>query len=197
VDLYTPVAQTGPGVVSEYRLKYAANFDGVFATILTAPNFGFIDSNVNRNVIETQPFTGTSVRIVFDPVTYGIVDNKSFWLQFFPVTDGVEGAGGAPTLVLPDEARFGTGIVIIQGSAPGIAPLQLDFPRRVQDLNITNEDGASNLLVGTEDGGPLSAVLPLIGSQNFGLLGAQGSIYVKGDGGPVAFSARFTLAFPR
>jgi hypothetical protein len=192
VDFYTPVVAGVDG----YRIKWASNFDGVFATIITSTNIGFLDDNVNRNVIETQPTTGTSVRIVFDPTTYAIPDGNSFWLQFVQVIGGVEQTPGAPTLVLPDSARHGVGMVVIQGGAPA-APLQLDLPMLMQDFRITNEDGAANLFFGTEDGGPMTTIYPLLGVQNIGYLGTQGSIYVQGDGGVVPFSATFTLAFPR
>jgi hypothetical protein len=183
--------------IDEYRFKFALNFDQVFATFLTSPNSGFLDDNVNRNTIDTQPTTGTDVRIVFDPSTYAINDNRHFWLQFFPVTNGIEGVGGAPTLVLPDGAHYGTGIVVIQGEAPNGSTLQLDLPRRMEDFRVTNEDGVNNLLVGTEDGGPMTTILPLVGVQNIGYSGEQGSLYVEGVGGDVPFSATFTLAFPR
>lgn len=196
VDILAP-SQNSVGVVDEYRFKYAPNFDQAFATILTSPNIGYIDPAVNRNVIETQPTVGTHVRIVFDPTTYAINDDQHFWLKFFPVTNGMEGLGGAATLVLPDKAHYGTGIIVIHGNAPNGVSLQLDLPRSMQDFRIINEDGANKLLVGTEDSGPMAAILPLIGIQNFGLLGSQGSLYVKGVGGNVPFSAMFTLSFPR
>lgn len=195
VDLVTPVHVT-PGSIHEYRLKFALNFDQVFATFLTSSNVGHIDSSINRNVVDTQPTTGTSVRIVFDPSTYAINDNNPFWLQYVLVTDGVEGTPGAPTLVVPDAIHYGTGVIVIRGDAPAAAPLQIDLPRKMTNFQITNEDGANNLLVGAEDGGPMTAVLPLVGTQAFNYGAAQGSLYVQGDGGDVTFSAAFTMAFP-
>lgn len=190
VDLYTPFVQG----VDVYRLKWATNFDQAFVTFLDSTNIGFIDDNVNRNVIETQPTSGTWVRIVFDPTTYNIPDDVSFWLQLARVVGVVETVG-APTLILPDAALHGTGMVIISGSAPA-NPLQLDLPRRMEDFRFVNEDGmgGNTLYIGTEDGGPVMSVLPAVGVQNLGFRGAQGTIYVSGD---VAFSASFTHAFPR
>lgn len=192
VDVYTPYVAGVDG----YRLKKATNFDAVFAAFLTAPNTGYRDPSINPNVIESQPTTGTSVRIVFNPATYAITDTTSFWMQLARVVGGAEVLVGAPTLILPDSYLHGTGIVTIAGSAPGTV-LQLDLPRRMEDFRITNKDGANNLLVGTEDGDPMMAIPAKMGVQTIGFRGAQGSLYVKGDGGSVAFTATFTLAFPR
>jgi hypothetical protein len=191
VDLYTPFVQG----IDVYRLKWTTNFDQAFVTFLDSTNIGFIDDNVNRNVIETQPTSGTWVRIVFDPTTYNIPDDVSFWLQFARVVGGLETVVGAPTLILPDAALHGTGMVVISGAAPA-NPLQLDLPRRMEDFRFVNEDGmgGNTLYIGTEDGGPVMSVLPAVGVQNLGFRGAQGTIYVSGD---VAFSASFTHAFPR
>jgi hypothetical protein len=191
VDLYTPFVQG----IDVYRLKWTTNFDQAFVTFLDSTNIGFIDDNVNRNVIETQPTSGTWVRIVFDPTTYNIPDDVSFWLQLARVVGGLETVVGAPTLILPDAALHGTGMVVISGAAPA-NPLQLDLPRRMEDFRFVNEDGmgGNTLYIGTEDGGPVMSVLPAVGVQNLGFRGAQGTIYVSGD---VAFSASFTHAFPR
>jgi hypothetical protein len=191
VDLYTPFVQG----VDLYRLKWNANFDGVFVDFLDSTNIGYLDPAININVIETQPTSGTWVRIVFDPTTYNIPDGASFWLKLARVVGVVETVVGAPTLVLPDEALHGTGMVVISGAAPA-NPLQLDLPRRMEDFRFVNEDGmgGNTLYIGTEDGGPVMSVLPAVGVQNLGFRGAQGTIYVSGD---VAFSATFTQAFPR
>jgi len=193
VDFYTPVVDNVDG----YRIKWATNFDaGAWTTVLTSTKVGYIDPAVNRNVIETQPTTGKDVRIVFDPATYSIPDTSQFWLRFYPVIGGVEQTPGAPTLVLPDSMRHGVGMVVIQGTAPSAAPLQLDLPTLMQDFQVTNED-AANLFLGTVDGGPMVTILPAVGIQSIGLWGSQGTIYVQGDGAAVNFSAVFTLAFPR
>lgn len=188
VDIDTPL-QAG---VDGYRLKWATNFDGVFASALTSTRNGFIDDNVNRAVIESQPVTG-KVRIVFDPDTYSITDTSAFWLQFVPVTGGVEGTPGAATLVLPSTANHGVGVVVIAGTAPNAAPLQLDLPGLMQDIRFTNTDAANPLLVATEDGGPQMSFLFEQGVEGLTMLGTQGSIYVQGGTGDVDFSASFTL----
>jgi hypothetical protein len=151
VDLYTPFVYG----VDLYRLKWAQNFDGAFTAIINSTNVGFIDSNVNRAKVETQPTTGTDVRIVFDPTTFAIDDTKSFWLLFVPVTGGVEGTPGAPTLILPESAHKGLGLVTIAGNAPAAA-LQLDLPFLAADLRVHNEELTNYVFLGSEAGGPAS-----------------------------------------
>lgn len=192
VDIDTPKVYGQEG----YRFLYDTNFDGAFATALfTATNIGFIDDAVDRGAAGTFPVTD-KVRVVFDPDTYSIDDTKSFWLKFVPVVGGVAGTPGAATLVLPSTANHGIGDVVIDGVAPNGTMLQIDLPL-VQDLRFTNLDAGNNLLVATEDGGPTTAILPEVGEQTVGIYGTQGTIYVGGSGGTVAFSASFTLAFPR
>lgn len=197
VDFYTPFVYGVDG----YRIKWAQNFDGVFSDIITSTNVGFIDGNVNRNVIETQPTTGKDVRIVFDPATYSIDDSKSFWLKFVPVTGGIEGSPGAPTLVLPDAAHHGVGLVIIHGEAPNAASsagsLQLDLPMLMQDFRAHNESMTKALYISTEESGPEVQIPKSTDIQSIGLVPTQGSIYVRGDSAVVPFSLAFTLAFPR
>lgn len=205
VDLITPFTYGVDG----YRLKWAANFDAAFTTFITSSNVGFVDPAVNRAVIDSQPMggftglanSGRNIRIVFNPASYSITDTSAFWLQFVPVTGGVEGTAGAPTLVLPDSANHGVGITTIHGSAPsGVASansLQLDLPRLSEDFHIYNEDGANSLFVSTEQSGHETQVKPSPAEQMHMLRGTQGSLWVRGGGGAVVFSARFTLAFPR
>jgi len=196
VDIDTPKVYGVDG----YRLKWAANFDAAFTTFLTSTNIGFLDDAVNRNVIETQPVTG-KVRMVFNPATYSIPDASAFWLQFFPVIGGVEQTPGAPTLVLPDSAHHGLGLVVIHGDAPNGATsansLQLDLPMLMQDFQVHNEDTAQDLYISTEAGGPEIMIAKSTNMQSLGFLPTQGTIYVRGGGGAATFSLSFTLAFPR
>lgn len=191
VDMYIPVVYG----VDFYRVKWATNFDTAFTTIINSTNVGYIDPAVNRNVIETQPTTGTYVRIVFNPATYSITDTAQFWLQYVPVTGGIEGTASAPTLILPDASRHGIGIVAIQGDAPTAGPLQIDLPTGMQDFRIHNEDGANDLYIGFIEGGPVTTIIP--GEFSLSYFGVQGSLYVQGETADVPFSATFTLAFPR
>jgi hypothetical protein len=200
VDFYTPLTQ---GLdTAGYRIKWAQNFDGAFTAIINSTNVGFLDPNVNRNTVETQPTTGKDVRIVFNPTSYSITDTSSFWLQFAQVTGGVETLVSAPTLIMPDSALKGQGIVTIAGNAPSGASsansLQLDLPFVMQNFQIINQ-GTGTLCVSTEAGGAEMQVYPdSTGNSPYTTVwGSQPSIWVRGVGASVAFSATFTLAFPR
>jgi hypothetical protein len=200
VDFYTPLTQ---GLDQfGYRIKWAQNFDAAtFTAIINSSNVGFLDPNVSRYKVESQPTTGTDVRIVFDPASYSIDDTKSFWLQFARVVGSSEATVSAPTLILPDSALKGQGIVTIHGSAPqassSAGSLQLDLPFLAQNFQIHNEDAANSLYVATEAGGPEQQLGPSPIFQYEMVRGSQPSLWVRGGGGAVAFSATFTLSFPR
>lgn len=199
VDLMVPVTAN----VAEYRLRWAQNFDGVFAQIIAAPVWGFYDDTIDRAKIDSQPSTGVGVRMTFNPVTFSITDTKSFWIQLWhlPVGGGPEVAVSAPSLVLPESAHHGVGIVTIQGNAPTGATsadaLQLDLPRLMQDFRIFNKDAGVSLFVSTEELGPEEEVKPAPADQYTSLSATQGSLWVRGGGAPCPFSATFTAAFPR
>lgn len=199
VDFYTPLTYGVDG----YRLKWAANFDASFTTFITSTNVGFVDSNVPQYVYESQPTTGKDVRIIFDPTTYSIPDASSFWLQFVQVIGGVEqtSATSAPTLVLPDSANKGVGIVTIHGNAPNGAStansLQIDLPYLMSDIRIRNEDSSNFLFVSSEQGGAEQQLKADTFPQYQSLSATQGSLWVRGGGAVVAFSATCTAAFPR
>lgn len=203
VDFYTPFIYG----VDTYRIKWATNFDAAFTAIINSSNVGFLDPAVNQQALDVQPLGsmtatgGRAVRIVFDPATYSIPDTSSFWLQYVPVTGGVEGTPSAPTLILPDSANKGVGDVTIHGSAPSAVnsagALQLDLPFLMQNIRIHNEDGTNSLFVSTEQSGPEQQLKPDTFPQWQSFYGTTGSIWVRGGGGAVAFSAVMTLAFPR
>lgn len=182
VDVWTPKVAGVDG----YRLKWGANFSSAPATIITSTNAGFIDDNVNRATVETQPLNG-QVRIVFDPTTYAIPDGNSFWLQFVPVTGGVEGTPGAMTLVLP--ANMGNqSLIVIAGTPTGTQ--QLDLPT-IRGIKIQN---AADITVRTESGGAAFTVPgSTVDVHDLAYLGMVSSLYVTGG----AFSMTATLAFPR
>lgn len=193
VDLLTPVV---PGVTT-YQIQWAQNFDGVFAPLFSCTNIGYYDQNIPRNKTELQNTSGF-VRMTFDPTTFSIDDTKSFWLQLWENGAAVS----APTLLLPDALNKGIGVVTIQGNAPNGAgsanSLQLDFPTMMQNIQITNNDAANDLFVSTEMGGPEVPIGPKLGFYAYSTIYAsQGSIWVRGGGGAVNFSATSTLAFPR
>jgi len=201
VDFYTPT-QAG---VDGYKLSWATNFDATPTDFLTSTNVGYLDPKVNQAVVDTQP-TGGMVRIVFDPASYSIPDTSSFWLVFTPMTGAVPGTASPPTLILPDSANKGVGIVTIQGEAPSATAstgsLQIDFPALMQDFRIHNEDTTNYLFVATEAGGAEQQLRPDTFPQYTNITGTQASIFVRGGtpalaGAKVKFSATCTLAFPR
>jgi hypothetical protein len=182
VDLWTPKTAGVDG----YRLKWGANFSSAPTTFLTSTNVGFRDSNVNPGLVDSQPL-GEQVRIVFDPTTYSIPDTTSFWLQFVPVTGGVEGTPGAMTLVLPPNMG-NTSSIVIAGTPTGTQ--QLDLPM-IRDIKMQN---AAAVSVSVESGG---AVFTVPGSttdeHSLGFLGQVSTLYVNGG----AFSLTASLLFPR
>jgi hypothetical protein len=202
VDFYTPFKY---GLdTAGYRIKWGQNFDtAVPAMIINSTNIGFLDDNVNRNVIETQPTTGTDVRIVFDPTTYSIDDSKPFWLTFAQIQGAAEVLVSAPTLILPDSANKGVGLVTIRGTTTAsLTPQQIDLPFLMADFRIHNEEPTNYLYVATEAGGPEQQLRPDTVPQVTSLNATQGSLYVRGAtaagaGVAVTFSASFTLAFPK
>ena len=199
VDMMVPLTAG----VEQYRLKWAQNFDGAFAQIIGCSNAGFYDDTIDRGKIDSQPSTGTSVRMTFNPATFAIDDTKSFWLQLwhFP-PGGPEVAVSAPSLLLPESAHHGIGIVTIQGNAPNAATsagaLQLDLPRIMSDFRVFNQTAAAaNLYISTEQSGPEQEVRPPPAAQYTPFIPSQGSIWVRGGGAIVPFSATFTMSFPR
>lgn len=202
VDLLIPRTSS---TVDGFRIQKASNFDGSFTTMFTATNTGYVDPAINPWMIDAQNIGassfGPSVRVVFDPATYSLVDTKSFWLRYVPVTGGVAGTAGAPTLVLPPTANHGLGINVIRGQAPSgadsTASLQLDLPRLMHDFRIHNEDATNPLFVSFEQDGAEVQLKAGAEEQMTSMFGTQGSLWVRGSGGAVNFSATFTAAFPR
>lgn len=184
VDFWTPRVAGVDG----YRLKWSSNFAGgsALTTIITSSNVGYIDDNVNRAVVETQPLNG-QVRIVFDPTTFSIPDGNSFWLQFVPVTGGVEGTPGAMTLILPPNMG-NTSQIVIAGTPSGTQ--QLDLPM-IRDITVQN---AASITISTESGGAAFTVPgSAVDAHSLGFLGQVSTLYVTGG----AFSLTASLAFPR
>jgi hypothetical protein len=199
VDVVVPIVAG----VDKYRLKWNANFDGVFAQFIDSSNVGFLDAAINQAVIEVQQTTGR-VRIVFNPATYGIPDAQHFWMELWHVAPGgAETQMSAPSLVLPEGAHHGIHQVTIHGFAPNGADvthsLQIDLPRLMSDFRIHNEAviGGNNLFVASEENGAEQQLQPDTFPQYTSFSSTQGSLWVRGGGGDVPFSAIFTMSFPR
>ena len=199
VDIVTPFVYG----VDLYRLKWAVNFDTAVPTaFIDAPNIGYIDDAVDRNTLEVHQ-TRDMVRIVFDPNTFSIPDNVACWLQLARVVGGLETIVSPPTLLLPDAAHHGVGVVVIAGTAPsGLSvanSLQIDLPRLMSDIRFVNMDSGRVLYVATEPGGVEIAIHPStsVGATSLTLQGTESTLLVRGDGAAVDFSAALTLSFPR
>jgi len=194
VDFVTPLVAGQEG----YRLKTASNFDGSFTTLLTTTNTGYVDPSVDLR--QQNVHTGNIVRMLINPVTFSLSDTSPFWLQYVPVVGGVEQTPSGLLLVLPP--TYGTSILAIAGNAPSGATqansLRLDFPRLVTDLHIHNEHASADLMVAFDVGGPEIKIQgPLKDPQFSSIHGAHDSIWVRGSGSVVPFSATFTFANPK
>jgi hypothetical protein len=190
--------QTG---VDTYRLKWATNFDASPTQFIDSTRSGFTDPAVAGN--QHVPLPGAHARVVFDPSTYSIStnDDTAFWLVFVPVTAGSEGTPTAPMLVLP-ALDTSTPVITIRGTAPNqtslAASLRIDFPRLMTDLRVRNENGsAHDLFVATDASGAEINLSPDPQPDILSVLGNFSSLYVRGSGASVVFSATFTFAFPK
>lgn len=203
LDIVTPKRPDVQG----YRLRAAPNFDGTFATILTADiSSGFLDPNVDRRVLTPLPAGRNHIRIVFDPQTFfgaaAIVDADHFWLTFTPVDfSGAPGTESAPGLILPADQYGASDRIIIRGNAPNAASslgsLQLDLPLRMTDFAFENHEagGGNSVFVSTSRGGGEQEVGAGLGTQQW-FDGAVGTLFARGGGGIVNFSASFTNLLP-
>jgi hypothetical protein len=109
VDFYTPLTQ-GLDQLG-YRIAWAQNFDGSFTTIINSSNVGFLDPNVNRMKVETQPTTGTDVRIVFDPSSYTTALTGTY---------GVTSGSPSVTTSTSQLGLVYTGATVVFASQPGV-----------------------------------------------------------------------------
>lgn len=195
VDFVTPLVAGQDG----YRLKAASNFDGSFTTLLTATNTGYVDPSVDLRQQTVQPGNNI-VRMLINPTTFSITDTAPFWLQYVPVVGGSEGTPSGLLLVLPP--TYGTSILAISGNAPNganqAASLRLDLPRLITDLRIHNEHASADLVVAFDAGGPeIKLQAPSKEPQFTSIHGTHDSIWVRGSGAVVPFSATFTFANPK
>jgi hypothetical protein len=194
VDLVTPIVQGQ----DQYKFKWASNFDGSFTTFLTTTNTGYVDPSVDLRQQSVMP--GNNVRAIFDPATFSIPDTAPFWLQYVPVTGGIDGTASGLLLVLPP--TYGNPVIALSGTAPSAAnqagSLRLDLPRLATDLRIQNLEASRSLMVAFDAGGPeITLKAPDTGPQFVSIQGAHASIWVRGSGGTAAFAATFTFAFPK
>lgn len=188
VDLFL-VSRTG---AKSYTFKASTNFDVAASAFQSVPQGGF-RSPTAFDSGPSEGFRGRT-RFTFAPIDYGLDDTKPIWLRIQQVNvDGSLGTDEAFHLI-PPYAPAGRKAVVLAGSAPNAASLaaslELQLPHQMQGLELQN-NGAQDLFVAFEPGGPEFKVVPL--STGFTNLSFQlptfGQLFVRGNGAPVAFTA--------
>jgi hypothetical protein len=199
VDLLTP-NRTSEGIAA-YTIEWAANFDGVFAPIITNRQ-GYLDdapvTGINPAVLDPAP--GQNHRFVFNPTTFSITDASQFWLRLLQLNSaGATVATSPPVLVLPESERHTRQRVIIAGSAPNAATvagsLRLYMPFGCANFQINNQDAAVSLFVATNVAGPETELLPSALPEFPTFEGVVEQILVRGAGAAVNFSAHFVISY--
>lgn len=179
-----------PGVRA-FIFKHAPNFDVGAVPFQQVPITGY--RSPSAPIGPAEGFRGLT-RFAFNPSDYGIDDAKPIWLRVSAVNvDGSVGPDEALHLVMPFPPH-GRRAIVLNGLAPSGADvsesLELNLPFQCQGLEIQN-NGSQNLHVAFEPGGPEFLVFPLsTGYTNLAVnYPAFHQIFVRGDGGPVNFSA--------
>jgi len=194
IDFVTPALAASTGVVG-YRLKTDTSPTGSFSTtVITAPRNGYLDPALAGVHSVIQP--GDNVRIVLKPGDFGLSDTAAFWLKLFYV-DASNAELGSPapsaaTLVLPPYT--GQSVTGFSATAP-LSSTQIDLPRAMENFRVSNLDNSKDLMIITQDGGPEITVAA--GKDFVNYNGIVSSIWVRGNGGTVNFSATFSYANPR
>ena len=180
-----------------YKLKWGVNFDtAAFTDFLIVPGAGYRDPNVDDSGNLT--IHGNRVRALFDPASYGIPDTSVWWLKVSPLdSTGAEMSTSAATMVLvPNVGGAYFPQLVITGSAPN-APglptsLQIDFPQQMRDFRIQS---TAAVWVAFDPKGPeiLLAGDPL--PKDISRWSTVSTVYIRGNGAVVPFSAVFTLAY--
>lgn len=197
-DFLTPVTAG----VALYRLKRASVPEGPYTTFLSVSNVGFLDPAINPLVVDAQQ-TGDQVRIVIDPVPYGIPETGPTYIQLFHVDGtGAETLKSGAMLLLPDSANHGATAVAMSGTAPNGATIansmRVDLPRLGADFTLHNESATIPLYVAFVEGGAEFLLQPNTPLPQMVLRDAPvASFWVRGSGGTCAFSATFSQASPR
>lgn len=197
IDILTPFVYG----ITEYRIKYAANFDASFTQIIAAPRNGYLDPTVSQAILQSAP--GNNVRITFDPTNsaYSIAaPSSSMWLQLTRYDGSSEVYVSPPTLLLPFEANQGIGVTTIAGSAPSGATsadaLQVDLPFLATDMRV-RATGSHPVCVSTELNGAETIVANGEIGQYIAQTGMISSLFVRGSGGTAPFALSFTRAYPK
>lgn len=180
-----------------YKLKWGTNFDtAVFTDFLVVPAAGYRDPAVDDS--SNYTIYGDRVRALFDPATFSIPDGSVWWLKVAPLdSTGAEMSVSPATMVLISNlggAYFPQ--LVITGNAPNVADLahslEIDFPRQMRDLRIQS---TAAVWVAFDPSGPeiLLAGDPL--PKDISRWSTASTLFIRGNGAAVPFSAVFTLAY--
>jgi hypothetical protein len=179
-----------------YNLKWGQNFDDVaFVDLLTSPNTGFRDPAINDE--SNLTLYGDHVRILFDPSTYAVPDDKVWWLKMSPLDSNGAEIFTTPALMVLQPNMGGSHFpqLVITGSAPNSVSidnsLEIDLPKQMRDMRVHNE---LDIYIAFNSEGP-EILLP--GSpfpKDMGRWSTQSSVLVRGNGEVSQFSLSFTLA---
>lgn len=197
IDMIVPFRPSSEAV-AQYRLKTDVNPGGAFSTTcFTCGPQGFVDPTVAGPQHVIQP--GNNVRMIFNPANYGLSD-AAVWVKVVYIaangSEMTDPAPGAATLLLPPNAgpnQFGFTATAPNGAAFANA-LQLDLPR-VENFRLINQEAAQAMRLAFDGGGPEMTIDSK--GETSGLVGGVTSIYVRGAGGPAAFTCSFSPSFPR
>lgn len=181
-----------------YRVKSAANWDGVFADIQDVPMWGLATPRVGASPTaqRLEPYA----RWRFHPSDYGLEDDDVLYFQIAPVADGVEQAAGPIYILMtPEQMTENHSPLILSGSVPAAGSsdeaLEFTLPAQSTSLVVTNLDAATDLYLsfGTGD-----AEIPLAPGDSFrdNRFGS-GDIRLRGDGAAAEVSVYVTLNFQR
>jgi hypothetical protein len=184
-----------------YQLSWGENFDtDPFTNFLVVPNSGFRDPSVND--ASNYTLYGDRVRALFNPVTYGIPDDKIWWLKMSPLD--LNGAlismtRGSLMVLTPDiDAGSYFPQMTITGNAPdatdSTGSLEIDFPQQMRDVRIQS---AAAMWVAFDTNGPEILLQGADLPKDISRWSTQSSLFVRGDGVAVSFSLVFTLAYTR
>jgi len=199
----TPLLDSVSTGVVKYRL-YTATEPGFTSptAVVTVTNLGLVDPSVAGAQNPIQP--GNNVQILMKPSNYGLPDSAFFWLKLVYVNSaGADMSSPAPsaaTLVLPPyvgNEQSGFNATAPSGSTIADS-LRIDLPRQMSNFRVRNLSTTLPLYVAFQEGGPEIVVPGQASSQeSVGFDGIVSSVWVRGSGGTVAFSAQFTYANPR
>lgn len=200
VDVLVPLVSGVDG----YRIKAATNWDAASATVVTSGPYGYVDPELRDTVASTPDNRADAIRIVFKPSKYSLSDTGPLWLQLAYVIGGVEqnAASATPpsaiTLVGPTSAPYNA-MQVFTGNAPNGAAfanaLQIDLPRQVDNLKVSNTDDTTGLYVAFQEEGPEVPVSA--GKEISSIYGTISSLWVRGSGASVPIVVTFSYANPR